>query len=222
MRRAYSIATCPCRPAGPHPTLNELHLGPNRVIAQRGPMRRRTLLQSMLALAATLPIPGVRAWAQAVTFPGLQEDPLKELAATVLPSSLGRTATDAVADEFAAWVRDFREGAEMSPGYGSPRVRYTGSSPAPVYRRQLEQLAEDALSEAELGERRRRLESALDEAGVRGISRIPQGEHVVSDLMSFYFYSTGAHDQAYQARIRKDLCRTLGDSGEVPPPLGGG
>jgi hypothetical protein len=185
-------------------------------------MRRRTLIQSMLAVAATLPIPGLRAWAQAITFPGLQEDPLKELAATVLPSSLGRTTTDAVADEFAAWVRDYRAGVEMSPGYGSPRVRYTGPSPAPVYRQQLEQLAGGALSTGDLSERRRRLSSALDEAGIRDIERIPQGEHVISDLMSFYFYSTGAHDQAYQAAIRKDLCRTLDDSGAVPPQLGGG
>ena len=183
-------------------------------------MRRRTLIQSMVAVAATLPIPGLRAWAQAVTFPGLQEDPLKDLAATVLPSSLGRSGTDVVAEEFAAWVRDYREGAEMSPGYGAPRVRYTGPSPAPRYRQQLEQLADGPLATTDAAERRRQLSTDLDAHGIRDIARIPQGQHVVADLMSFYFNGTSAHDRAYDAAIRKDLCRTLDNSGEIPPPLG--
>lgn len=185
-------------------------------------MRRRTLIQSVLAVVATLPVPGLRAWAQALSFPGVQEDPLKELAATVLPSTLGRSASDTVADEFAAWVRDYREGAEMSPGYGSPRVRYTGPSPAALYRQQLSELSAGALTEDEPRARRGRLAEVLDAAGITDISRIPQGRHVVADLMSFYFHSTGAHDRAYEAAIRKDLCRTLDNSGEVPPPLNRG
>lgn len=93
-------------------------------------MRRRTLIQSALGLAAILPIPRVRAWALGAAFPGAQEDTLRTLAATVLPSSLGSAGTDAVAAEFADWVAGYRAGAEMSPGYGSPRVRYKGASPA--------------------------------------------------------------------------------------------
>src|SRR2546430_2099161 len=113
-------------------------------------MRRRTLIQSALGLMAALPFPGVRAWAQAVAFPGAREDTLNELAATVLPSSLGRAKTDAIAAQFIQWVRDYRPGAAMSPGYGAPRIRFKGPSPAPAYQTQLAQLASGALATGDM------------------------------------------------------------------------
>ena len=185
-------------------------------------MRRRTLIQSALAVMATLPIPGLRAWAQAIGFPGTQEDALRELAATVLPSTLGRAGTDEVAAQFTAWVRGYRAGAEMSPGYGSPRVRYKGPSPAGLYQQQLQQLAAGALDSRDFAFRRRRLSAELAAARIEDLSGAPQGEHVVADLMSFYFSSPSAHDQAYRAAIGKNLCRTLESSAQVPRPLGRG
>src|SRR5262249_34825037 len=104
-------------------------------------MRRRTLIQSALGLMAALPFRGVQLWAQTAAFPGAREDTLNELAATVLPASLGRAKTDAIATQFIQWVREYRPGAAMSPGYGNPRVRYKGPSPAPEYQSQLAALA---------------------------------------------------------------------------------
>src|SRR5262245_56371684 len=124
-------------------------------------MRRRSLIQSALALATTLPFPGVRAWAQTVAFPGIREDTLNELPATVLPSSLGRAKTDAIAAQFTQWVREYRAGAAMSPGYGAPRLRYKGPSPAPKYQEQLAQLASGALATADMAVRRRQLAEYL-------------------------------------------------------------
>jgi hypothetical protein len=185
-------------------------------------MRRRSLIQSALALATTLPFPGVRAWAQTVAFPGIREDTLNELAATVLPSSLGRAKTDAIAAQFTQWVREYRAGAAMSPGYGAPRLRYKGPSPAPQYQAQLAQLALGALATADMAVRRRQLVEYLKSGPVSDLTPVPEGNQIVTDLMSFYFYSPAANDLAYEAAIGKDTCRTLGNSKSAPGPLKGG
>jgi hypothetical protein len=185
-------------------------------------MRRRSLIQSALALAGTLPFPGVRAWAQSVAFPGIREDTLNELAATVLPSSLGRAKTDAIAAQFTQWVREYRAGAAMSPGYGAPRLRYKGPSPAPQYQAQLAQLASGALATTDMAVRRRQLAEYLKSGPVSELTPVPEGNQIVTDLMSFYFYSPAANDLAYEAAIGKDTCRTLRNSGSAPEPLKGG
>jgi hypothetical protein len=185
-------------------------------------MRRRTLVRSVLACAAVLPLPGIRSWASSRSFPGTQEEVLRRLAATVLPSELGRNATENVADRFAEWVRDYREGVERSPGYGAPTIRYTGPSPANRYREQLEGLGRGALAGATPETRRREVAALLDRLGLAELPGSPRGEHVVVDLLSFYFESAGAHDLAYEAAIAKDACRGLAGSGEAPRPLGRG
>ena len=185
-------------------------------------MRRRTLIQSALALAAAMPFRGVRVWAQTATFPGVRESTLKELAATVLPASLGRAKTDATADQFVRWVREYRPGAAMSPGYGITRVRFKGPSPAPQYLIQLDQLASGAFVRSDIPARRQQIAETLKAAGVRDLSPVPEGIHIAADLMSFYFYSPEAHDLAYEAAVGKDTCRTLKNSGKEPAPLKGG
>lgn len=182
-------------------------------------MRRRTLIQSVAGLAAILPIPRVRAWAAGTAFPGAQEDTLRTLAATVLPSSLGTAGTNEVAAEFADWIAGYRAGAEMSPGYGTPRVRYKGNSPAALFQRQLQALATGALASSDLATRRQQLAAELERAGITDLSTVPRGEHVVADLMSFWFASPTAHDMAYQAAIGKDRCRTLESSAQMPTSL---
>jgi hypothetical protein len=181
-------------------------------------MRRRALIQSLIA---AVPLRGVRLWAQAAMFPGNHEATLKELASTVLPASLGRAGTDAVARQFIRWVREYRPKAEMQNGYGYPVVRYKPESPAPRYLQQLDVLAAGALSESDPAARRTRIASALTEAKVANIPSFPDGRHIASDLMSLYFMSPEANDSAYGARIGKDQCRGLKNSGGVPPPLKG-
>jgi hypothetical protein len=182
-------------------------------------MRRRTLLRAALTVAAWLKIPGAKAWAQEVTFPGARRDTLNEVAAAVLPSTLGPAERGAVVDQFVQWVREYRAGAAMSPGYGAPRVRFKGGSPAPRYQAQLEELASGPFARADLAGRRRLLAQGLTAAGVEDLSGVPSGLHVAADLMSLYFTSPAAHDQAYRAAIGKDTCRTIEGSGRVPAPL---
>lgn len=182
-------------------------------------MRRRTLLKAALTVAAWLKVPGARAWAQEVTFPGARRDTLDRVAATVLPASIGAGAVRGVTDEFVQWVREYRAGAAMSPGYGAPRVRFKGASPAPRYQAQIEELATGPFARADLAERRRILTQAFADAGVQDLTGVPDGRHVAADLMSFYFASPAANDQAYQAQVGKDTCRRIEDSGRVPAPL---
>jgi len=178
-------------------------------------MRRRTLIQS---LAAAIPLRGVRTWAQTASFPGAREKTLQELAATVLPESLGRAKSDAIAEQFARWVREYRAGAEMQTGYGYPRVRYKPESPAPRY---LEQLDRFGSAPSDLTARRARIAEELRAEKITNLPGSPDGKHIAADLMSFFFQSPEANDLAYNAAIGKDQCRTLKDSASVPAPLKG-
>jgi hypothetical protein len=161
-------------------------------------------------------------WAQTATFPGTREGALKELAATVLPASLGRAGTDGITEQFIRWVREYRAGAEMQAGYGYPRLRSTAESPAPRYLSQMDGLAVGALAVSELAARRSQLAAVLAEAKISNLPQAPDGRHIVADLMSFYFMSSEANDRAYDAEIGKDKCRGLKNSGAVPAPLRGG
>jgi len=183
-------------------------------------MLRRTILQWLATAAGTLRFTSIRAWAQTIDFPGNHRAALRELARIVLPSELGPEGCDRVADGFEQWVRAYRPGAEMEHGYGFTRVRSKASSPAPAYLAQLEKLR---LS-LELKDRspQKVVEAALDQAGVRELPRSPDGQHIASDLMSFYFHSSDGNDLCYRAAIGRDRCRGLDGSMNPPPPLNGG
>jgi hypothetical protein len=184
-------------------------------------MRRRALLQSVLRLAAAIPVSGLRTWAQIVAFPAGREQTLKDLAAVVLPESLGRAATDTIADQFARWVREYRPSADMTPGYGFPRLRKKPPSPAAAYLAQLDQIASEALTQPDLAAKRRQLAESIQGAKISNLPQIPDGTHVAVDLMSFYFQGSEANDLAHNAAIGRDQCRGLRDSGIEPSHLGG-
>ena len=179
-------------------------------------MQRRTIVRSLFAW---IPLRCWRLWAQAAPFPGKHDVTLRELAATVLPESLGRAGTDEVTLQFVRWVQEYRAGAEMQTGYGNPRVRYKPVSPAPRYIEQLDQLATGALTETSVAARRRKLSEDLRAANVRELANAPDGGHIVADLMTFYFQSSEASDLAYMAEIGKDKCRTLRNAVQIPAAL---
>lgn len=179
-------------------------------------MHRRTLIQSLFAW---IPFQGSRLRAQAAGFPGKHESTLKELAATVLPESLGRAGADAAAAQFVRWVQEYHAGAEMQTGYGFPRVRYKPASPVALYLDQLDQLTSGALTQSGLAARRLKIAEALQTAGIKDIPTVPGGVHIAADLMAFYFQSSEAADAAYLAAIGKDKCRTLKNAGSVPAAL---
>jgi hypothetical protein len=169
-------------------------------------MRRRTLLQWLASVGTA-----IRAWSQSPAFPQDQSTTLKNLAAVVLPGSLGREKTDRLAERFEVYVREYRAGADTEHGYGFTRVRPKPPSPAAEYVRQLAALPVPLTREA--------VEAALEQAQIRDLPRLPDGKSVIADLMSFYFRSAAANDLCYKAAIGRDTCRGLAGSIKPPAPL---
>ena len=191
-------------------------------------MRRRTLLQwfgGVAGAVAAMPLRTIRVFAQPRDLTPESVATLYEIAATVLPASLGVARVRAIADKFVGWTRGYREGVALSHGYGHPRLQRSGASPVPVYIAQLSALAAEASARGvrwpalDLDTRRRLLDAALTKADVRGLPVRPTGQHVVSDLMAFYFRSSEANDVCYDAIINREVCRPIAITTKRPRPL---
>jgi hypothetical protein len=163
-------------------------------------MRRRTVLGWFAALGTGRAQPA---------FPGDHVEHLRALARVVLPSDVDAPA---VAAKFAEWVRGYRAGAEMDHGYGFTRLRTKPALAVANYTRQLAALGPQPTADA--------VAAALKEAKVIDLPRTPDGRHVASDLMAFYFRSSDANDLCYRAAIGRDLCRGLSGSENAPKELG--
>jgi len=143
----------------------------------------------------------------------------------VLPTSLGETGVRAVTDKFVAWTRGYREGVALTHGYGHPRLQKSGPSPVPGYVVQLASLAAAAKARGErwpaldVDTRRALLDAAFASAGVRALPPRPIGQHVVADLMAFYFRSSEANDECYNALINREVCRPIAITTKRPEPL---
>jgi hypothetical protein len=187
-------------------------------------MRRRTLLQWIATLPALLSVRPLRLLAQPreLTPDAIAE--LHEIAPTVLPSTLGAAGVRAITDKFVAWTRGYREGVALAHGYGHPRLQKSGPSPVPGYVAQLSALADEAKAKGarwtalDLDTRRALLDAAFVKAGVRNLPPRPAGQHVVADLMAFYFRSSEANDDCYKALINREVCRPIAITTRRPEP----
>ena len=103
----------------------------------------------------------------------------------------------------------------MDHGYGFTRLRFKAPSPAATYARQLESLRPVLLA-GDAAAARAAVESALEEAKVANLPQSPDGRHVASDLMAFYFHSGEANDLCYHAHIGRYECRGLAGSEKEP------
>jgi hypothetical protein len=191
--------------------------------------RRRFFKAGASALLWPLYIPQIiRAHVRALfteDIPADEINTLRELAAVVLPASLGRSRTDEISGEFVKWVKEYKPGAQMDSGYGFTRLRVTPDSPARHYAEQLREL------EAAAGQKGSRfgaldaagnhaiVEAALQQASVTQIPSHPDGKHVASDLMSYFFNGSDGRDFLYNAAIQSDACRGLPNSDKRPAPL---
>lgn len=189
-------------------------------------MQRRTLLQWIAAAPAALRFNPIRLRAQPAELTPQAVALLREVAPTVLPASIGQVRVRSTVDGFVAWTRGYQEGVALAHGYGHPQLRKTGPSPVPGYVAQLSAL--DAAARAKGGSfatldletRRQLLDAALAKVGVRGLPARPAGQHVVADLMAFYFRSSQANDDCYRALIQREVCRPIQITTRRPAPLG--
>jgi hypothetical protein len=163
---------------------------------------------------STLPL-----WNSLGKRPRAQDGPLStselatlwDVAGVVLPSALGRARTDAIATQFVTWFTAYKPGAEMSSGYGFPRVQSLPENPSAQYAAQLRELA------PKLGaDKREAVAAALEAAKVDRIPQRPNGNHVASDLMSYFYTSSEGEDFLYGVAIKRDDCRGLANSADRP------
>jgi Gluconate 2-dehydrogenase subunit 3 len=182
---------------------------------------RRDALKKLAAVPALIEVGSSRLQAGD---PRLQAgDPtLVALAEVVLPAESDRKAALAA---FAAWIANYKEGADTDHGYGVTRVRATGPSPARTYPAQIAALDAAArgagaasFAAAPLDRRRAIVEAAVADAKIERLPARPTGGHIATDLMGHYFNSSAANDLCYRAAINRDACRGLAGSENPPGP----
>lgn len=186
-------------------------------------MKRRQAIQTLASAAAALPL--LRVPLEAQDLGSDQVFVLRDVAATVLPSALGRKGQDEAVDNFLRWVRDYKEGVPLSHGYGEPRLVKSGPTPVPGYRDHIAALQSAAKARGgrfgalSLEDRRALLDEAFKLADVRNLPSRPDGKHVVADLMAHYFRSSAANDLCYNARIGRNTYRAIRVTTVRPRPL---
>ncbi len=150
---------------------------------------------------------------------------LNDVAAVVLPASLGAKRISEISGQFEKWIADYVAGADAGSGYGVTHPRVLGPNPSAKYGGQLKQLdlAAGAKGSGFAGlndvDKRAIVQSALGTAGVNGIPARPNGGHVATDIMSFFYASSDGQDFCYNAAIRQADCRGLASSGKRPATL---
>jgi len=193
-------------------------------------MTRRALLRWAAVLAATWPLSAIKVLASVRQTMVLTRDhatTLRAVADVTLPSSLSAEEKQMAVTLFLEWVANYREGAEVGPGYGSPRLRTTGPPPTAGYPAQLAALEAAAraggaasFSVASLETRRAIIEAALTSPQrVTQLPAHPTGVHVVADFMGLFFHSQEGYNLAYRAAINRDECRGLAGSEKAPGSL---
>ncbi len=190
-------------------------------------MKRRQALHTLASAAAALPLLRVPLEADELTAD--QVFVLRDVAATVLPSAIGRKGQDEAVDNFLRWIRDYKEGVPLSHGYGEPRL-------VKIRRRHRRRVTRNRSPHCRPRRRRRAAGLARCRSPIAGRSWTrpsrpptfatslarPDGKHVVADLMAHYFRSSGANDLCYNARIGRHTYRAIRMTTVRPQPLNGG
>ena len=121
-----------------------------------------------------------------------------------------------IADKFVAWTRGYREGVALAHGYGHPRLQKSGPSPVPALSSRSSRRSTPprgrtggALVGARPRDAPRAARRGAREGGCPCLPPRPTGQHVVADLMAFYFRSSEANDDCYSALINREVCRPI-------------
>jgi hypothetical protein len=186
-------------------------------------VKRRQAIKTLITSAAAMPL--MRVELRADELPADQVTLLRDVAATVLPATIGNKGQNDAVDNFLRWIREYKQGVALSHGYGEPRLVKSGPSPAAGYTRQLIELQQAAQSRGgrfgtlPIETRRELLDAAFKAAEVRNLPGRPDGKHVIADLMAHYFRSSDANDLCYNARIGRNTYRAIRVTTVRPAPL---
>ena len=183
-------------------------------------MKRRTFLNWLGWLFPASSLLGRFTWARPLLRP-IQFDEgevatLRRIAASVLPSALGESGANKVVVDFLRWLREYPSGAKMPHEPEGLDAPLTPEIRVEVYETQLQAIAAAKQNEVPLVTV---LQESLADAGIEELPLRPDGRHIVSDLMSFYFTGSQANDLCYRADIGRKTCRGLPGTGDEPPSL---
>ena len=148
---------------------------------------------------------GAAPWAKAQS---IDPKSMRELAAVVLPESLGRKRTDKIAADFLKWIAEYKEGVYTSSGYGNPRTQTVPPNPSKNYATQLAAFNGSFTRES--------VAAALEQSKIDRIPNRPNGRHVASDLIAYFYSSAAGEDFLYGVEIKRDDCRGLANSTQRP------
>jgi len=188
------------------------------------PISRRTFL-AWAAGAVPLAIVVRRAHAlsvAALSGEGPPSETLRALGDVVLPSELGALGTTRAVDAFRRWMSGYREHAELTHGYGTSRIRYSGPTPTTRWTSQLDAL--DAAARKQFGSPFASIDVARREQLVRAaltgskLDRMPsvgEADHVAVALIAHFYASPAATDMCYGVAIGRERCRPLAQSSQL-------
>ena len=150
---------------------------------------------------------------------------LRALGDVVLPSTLGSSGIDREVAAFRRWMTGYRQHAELTHGYGTSRIHYSGPTPVTRWTSQLD--AVDAAARKQFGAPFASLALSRREALVRSalgakLDRMPavaEADHVAVALIAHFYGSSAATDLCYGAAIGREQCRPLAQSSREPLPI---
>jgi hypothetical protein len=141
---------------------------------------------------------------------------LRALGGVVLPSELGASGVARIVEAFQRWIAGYREHVELTHGYGTSRLRFTGPTPATRWASQLDALDAAArkahgvaFASATPAQREQLVRTALADIRLDRMPSIADAQHVAVALLAYFYSSSEATDLCYQARIGKERCRPL-------------
>lgn len=183
-------------------------------------MQRRSFFRWIAGTAAAVIYGRVPSWASTQTFLSAPDEAamLRALGAVVLPTALVPGQIDVVVAQFVDWCANYKVGADLGYGYGHPRTRLSGPNPDRAYASQLRALGPHFLQLAPTAQRSI-VEAALQKVGVTSMPRRPDGRHVASDLMGYFFNGPAGEDFLFRASVMREACRGLDQSDQRPAPL---
>jgi hypothetical protein len=172
-------------------------------------------------LSSAVPIVLVARRADALAANWLAEDEatMRALAATVLPSELGRDGAAAVGRDFQRWIDNYRENTELVHGYGTSALRFTRASPRPKWAAQLESLKQSGFNDKSIEQRRQVVQDLMANERLDRMPDVVGAPHVAIALLAFFYGSSQAADLCYESRIGRETCRPLSLASRKPLPI---
>lgn len=153
---------------------------------------------------------------------GAPSQTLLALGDVVLPSELGAEGTSRAVDAFRRWMVGYREHAELTHGYGTSRIRYSGPTPVTRWMSQLDALDAAArqrygtpFASLDVARREQLVRAALAGARIDRMPAVGDADHVAVALAAHFYASPVATDLCYGVAIGRESCRPLAASGEL-------